>query len=146
MFRFHFIVERVICVSDRIWISLFVFLSAFFPPLFSVSVAMVVFLLCTSGFGVQLFYKPQFLSIYLESESLHFKLLIRKQFCPFFFFSSYFCRWCSDWLCFVHLRERLLLQNLKNLILRVYAVCLAHLYLFNSNATSASAYNFLLFL
>jgi hypothetical protein len=29
-FRFHFIVEWVVCVSDRIWISLFVFLSPFF--------------------------------------------------------------------------------------------------------------------
>jgi hypothetical protein len=37
-------------------------------------------------------------------------------------------------------------QNLKNLMLRVYAVCLARLYLFDCNATSASASNLLFFL
>jgi hypothetical protein len=37
-------------------------------------------------------------------------------------------------------------QNLKNLMLRVYAVCLAHLYLFDCNVTSASASNFFFFL
>lgn len=34
-----------------------------------------------------------------------------------------YCRWCLRWLCSVHLWERSLLQNWKNLMLMVYAVC-----------------------
>ena len=93
VYRFHFIVEWVICVSDIIFVSMFVFLSTFFS-FFNGSVTVVVFWLCTTGFHVQLFDKTQFIYCFGKTSLDVPTYVINHK--TSWFIVLFFGRWCLE--------------------------------------------------